>query len=153
MCETSSNTNLLKRDVCQHFADLKTSTRHPFYVLLIQISVFLVRGDVCQFWVEFQLKTGKHPPRAKCWQSPPVFFFPLIYVVLPPVASSCLPWSTVVSRLYPLPLAYLFGSLVLLYFFCGKSVLAAFHCCHSPTLLGSPADIIFLKVLIHLKQI
>ena len=64
MCKkTSSKTFFLKRDVCQHFAALRTGKRHPFYLSLIQIIMFLVQKvRLPVFCIIFSQKLANVPP-------------------------------------------------------------------------------------------
>ena len=73
MCEkTSSKTSLLKRDVCQHLAALKAGKRHSFYVLLIQIIVFIIQAGRLQVLGRILAKSWQTHPQAKCWQTDPL---------------------------------------------------------------------------------
>ena len=51
-----------KRDVCQHFAALKTGKRHQFYVFLIRIIVSFTKGTFASFGLNFNQKLANVLP-------------------------------------------------------------------------------------------
>ena len=57
---------MLKRDVCQHLAALKTDKRHHFHVILIQINCILgTKGTLASFWLNFSKQLANVPPLGK----------------------------------------------------------------------------------------